>query len=459
MLINDIDVATWTEQNLPSDQMSIENAAILANCDRWPLMIDPQLQGVKWIKTRYGESLKVVRLGQKGYLEKIESALGMGDVLLIEYIEETIEAVLDPLIGRNTIKKGRAIRIGEKECDYNCNFKLILQTKLANPHYKPEIQAQTTLINFTVTKDGLGDQILADVVAKERPDLEELKRKLTKENNSYKITLKKLEDSLLSRLSSAQGNFLGDVELVENLEKTKSTATGIEEKFKEAKVTSAKIDEARELYRPAATRSSLIYFIMNDLCKINPMYQFSLKAFKIVFSKAIEKAKASEDIKTRVANLIDSISYALFTYTTRGLFEQHKLIFTAQMTFVILSVAKEIDLKELEFLLRSPVQPNATSPVDFLSDNSWGGIKALTSISTEFYNLDNDIESSDNRWKKFIDSEMPEKEKFPQDWKNKTSLQKLCMLRVLRPDRMLYALVQFVEEKLGKFYHSITINI
>ena len=38
-----------------------------------------------------------------------------------------------------------------------------------------------------------------------------------------------------------------------------------------------KIDEARELYRPAATRASLLYFILNDLHKINPIYQFSLK--------------------------------------------------------------------------------------------------------------------------------------------------------------------------------------
>ena len=99
------------------------------------------------------------------------------------------------------------------------------------------MQAQTTLINFTVTKDGLEDQILADVVAKERPDLENLKKQLTKENNSYKITLKKLEDSLLARLSNAQGNFLDDIELVENLENTKTTALGIEEKVKEAKLT------------------------------------------------------------------------------------------------------------------------------------------------------------------------------------------------------------------------------
>lgn len=39
-----------------------------------------------------------------------------------------------------------------------------------------------------------------------------------------------LEDNLLSRLSSASGNFLGDTELVENLETTKCTAAEIQEK-------------------------------------------------------------------------------------------------------------------------------------------------------------------------------------------------------------------------------------
>ena len=48
-------------------------------------------------------------------------------------------------------------------------------------------------------------------------------------------------------------------------------------KVEEAKVTEKKINEAREHYRPAASRASLLYFILNDLEKINPLYQFSLK--------------------------------------------------------------------------------------------------------------------------------------------------------------------------------------
>ena len=141
--------------------------------------------------------------------------------------------------------------MGDKEVEYNSKFRLILHTKLANPHYKPEMQAQTTLINFTVTRDGLEDQLLAEVVKAERPDLEELKvqirkfddtllkkltahfqAELTKQQNDFKIMLKTLEDDLLSRLSSAGDNILGDTALVENLETTKKTAAEIERKVK-----------------------------------------------------------------------------------------------------------------------------------------------------------------------------------------------------------------------------------
>ncbi|XP_037134453.1 dynein heavy chain 9, axonemal [Syngnathus acus] len=451
MLTDDADIATWQNEGLPADRMSTENATILTSCQRWPLMVDPQLQGIKWIKTKYGERLHVIRIGQRGYLDVIERALAQGDAVLIENLEENLDPVLGALLGRETIKKGRYIKIGDRECEYNPSFRLILHTKLASPHYQPELQAQCTLINFTVTRDGLEEQLLAAVVSMERPDLEELKSNLTKQQNGFKITLKTLEDNLLSRLSSASGNFLGDTELVENLETTKRTAADIVEKVKESKVTEAKINEAREHYRPAAARASLLYFIMNDLNKIHPMYQFSLKAFSVVFQKAVVKAEPDDDLKQRVSNLIDSITSSVFQYTTRGLFECDKLTYIAQLAFQILLMNKEINPAELDFLLKYPVQPAETSPVEFLSNHSWGGIKSLC-LMDEFRNLDRDIEGSAKRWKKFVESECPEKEKFPQEWKNKSSLQRLCIMRALRPDRMTYAVRDFVEEKLGGKY-------
>lgn len=67
MITDDATVAAWHNQGLPNDRMSIENAAILTTSERWPLMIDPQQQGIKWIRNRLGSELKVVQLGQKGW--------------------------------------------------------------------------------------------------------------------------------------------------------------------------------------------------------------------------------------------------------------------------------------------------------------------------------------------------------------------------------------------------------
>ena len=53
------------------DKMSYQNASIVTNCERWPLMIDPQLQGIKWIKKKYEkntDNFTVIRFDQKGFV-------------------------------------------------------------------------------------------------------------------------------------------------------------------------------------------------------------------------------------------------------------------------------------------------------------------------------------------------------------------------------------------------------
>ncbi|KAM6281322.1 LOW QUALITY PROTEIN: dynein axonemal heavy chain 11 [Porphyrio hochstetteri] len=133
-LTDDAATAAWSNKGLPGDRMSAGNVTILTNCMPWPLMIDSQQEGIKWIKNKYGADLKVVCLGQKGYTSIY-------------------------------------IKTEDKECEFKKTH-LILHTKVASPHYKPELQAQTTLINFSVTRDGLEDQLLAEVVSAERPGLE-----------------------------------------------------------------------------------------------------------------------------------------------------------------------------------------------------------------------------------------------------------------------------------------------
>ena len=55
------------------------------------------------------------------------------------------------------------IRLGDSDVEYNKAFKFYMTTKLANPHYLPEVCIKVTVINFTVTKTGLEDQLLRSV--------------------------------------------------------------------------------------------------------------------------------------------------------------------------------------------------------------------------------------------------------------------------------------------------------
>jgi len=52
------------------------------------------------------------------------------------------------------------IRLGDTDIEYNSGFKFYMTTKLSNPHYLPEVCIKVTIINFTVTKTGLEDQLL-----------------------------------------------------------------------------------------------------------------------------------------------------------------------------------------------------------------------------------------------------------------------------------------------------------
>ena len=101
--------------------------------------------------------------------------------------------------------------------------------------------AEATLINFTVTSKGLEDQLLSLVVRKERLDLALLSEDLVKQQNDFTIKVKELEDNILYKLATAQGDITEDVELIEGLENTKRIANEIAIKQVQATNTQAEI--------------------------------------------------------------------------------------------------------------------------------------------------------------------------------------------------------------------------
>jgi len=221
-------------------------------------------------------------------------AVSNGNVLMIEAIGQDIDAILDPLLSRQFVRKGKTftVRLGSEDVEMSPSFKLYLQTKLINPHYKPETAAQCTIINFIVTESGLEDQLLAMVVKVEKPDLEQTKEELVNKQNEFQITLAGLESALLQNLSDANpATILQNKELIESLEVTKKTSMEIQAQQAVARETEAKINTLREVYRRVATEGAMLYFLLIQLCIVDHMYQYSLESFTTFFFKAIEKAE------------------------------------------------------------------------------------------------------------------------------------------------------------------------
>lgn len=93
--------AKWANEGLPTDPLSIENGAIMTNASRWPLMIDPQLQGIKWIMNREEPNgLVIIQQSQHKYIDKVIYCIENGLPLLLENLPVDIDAVLDPVIGK-----------------------------------------------------------------------------------------------------------------------------------------------------------------------------------------------------------------------------------------------------------------------------------------------------------------------------------------------------------------------
>jgi len=472
------DVATWNADGLPADVVSTENGAIVCSSSRWPLMIDPQLQGIAWVRNKEGaeeRDLQIVRLGQKDLIRKLERALDRGTVLMIENLGETLEAVLNPVIQRATIKRGSKyfIKVGDKECDFHPNFRLYLHTKLGNPHYPPEIQAECTLINFTVTIQGLEDQLLNKVVGKERPDLAKLSEDLVKQQNGFTIKVKELEDNILFKLAAAEGDITEDVELIEGLEETKRISLDIEAKSALAKETQASILITSEKYRDVANRSSLLFFMMNDLVKIHTYYIYSLAAFDQVFFRGIDLVKEAmpepdedgeevkipdkndEELAARVKVLIDSITVTIFNYVRRGLFDVDKLTVATLMSLKILVNDGKMAQADADMLVMGKVSldPGNMGPLhEWMTEAVWGKIKALEGMGS-FKALGDNMQSDSDDWKAWFDDEKAEKAKMPGDYeKGLSDFEKLVLLRAMRPDRVSTALKNWIGNTMGKVY-------
>lgn len=163
--------------------------------------------------------LQVIKLSEKDFLRTLENGIRYGAPVLLENVGEELDPSLEPVLLKQVFKRGGQflLRLGDSDVPYSDEFRFFITTKLANPHYMPEVCIKVTVINFTVTMTGLEDQLLVDVIKNERPDLEEKRDALVVSIAADQKALKDIENKILQMLASASGNLLDDEELIETL--------------------------------------------------------------------------------------------------------------------------------------------------------------------------------------------------------------------------------------------------
>ena len=354
-LTDEAETGEWNLQGLPADELSIQNGILVTRSSRWPILIDPQGQGIAWINNKEADNqLKVTAFYDKMFRSHLEDCLSWGKPMLIENLEEEVDPVLDPVLNKAFVKSGRGwkIALADKEVDYAETFLLFMTTKLPNPHYTPELSANVTIIDFTVTMKGLEDQLLGKVIAKEKSELQEQRQALMEEVNSYKKKIKELEDDLLRRLSESSGNLLDDASLIDVLAVTKKTSQEVGEKLVNANETEKRIVDACEEFRPVATRGSVIYFLVSDMRLVDHMYQTALTQFMELFIQSIDQSEKSNVPAKRIAAIIELLTHMTFLYICRGLFERDKLLYSLLLALKIQMTAGVLDQDHFSCLLK-----------------------------------------------------------------------------------------------------------
>uniref|UniRef100_A0A8C9P5P1 Dynein axonemal heavy chain 2 n=1 Tax=Spermophilus dauricus TaxID=99837 RepID=A0A8C9P5P1_SPEDA len=467
-LTNPTKVRDWNIQGLPSDSFSTENGIIVTRGNRWALMIDPQAQALKWIKNMEGnQGLSVIDMQMSDYLRVLEKAIQFGHPVLLQNVQEYLDPTLNPVLNKSVTRIGGRLlmRIGDKEVEYNPNFRFYITTKLSNPHYSPETSAKTTIVNFAVKEQGLEAQLLGIVVRKERPELEEQKDSLVINIAAGKRKLKELEDEILRLLNEATGSLLDDVQLVNTLQTSKITATEVTEQLETSETTEINIDMAREAYRPCAQRASVLFFVLNDMGRIDPMYQFSLDAYISLFILSIDKSHRSTKLEDRIDYLNDYHTYAVYRYTCRTLFERHKLLFSFHMCAKILETSGKLNMDEYNFFLRGGVVLDREGQMDnpctsWLADAYWDNITELDKL-TNFHGLMNSFEQYPRDWHLWYTSATPEKAMLPGEWENACNeMQRMLIVRSLRQDRVAFCVTSFIVSNLGsRFIEPPVLNM
>jgi dynein heavy chain len=503
----EMEIENWKAQKLPNDAFSIDNAIIINQSRRCCLLIDPQNQAFDWIQEKTKIESEQLMQQQKNidkhqgnrknnehvkFFYEIKPTMDRatqlkiaaecvvnGYTMIYSNAGEVLSPYLGPLYKKEYIQEGPgqfSVNLEGKgnmnRKDIHPNFRFYITTKLPKPHYLPEICVAITLVNFTVTEDGLEDQMLNFLVEREDPQTDMARRNCIEKKNSGNRTKKEIEKEILDLLNQTSSNksdnasILDNVELINKLRQSKESSKSIEESLISQIETEKLIESKRSFYKTVATHVAQLFFTVSDLSNIEPVYQYSLKSYKDIFNLAImatPNPPPSEKNK-KLDMLKENFTSMLYDKVCMSLFEKDKIVFSFLLMIKISMIPMNPDQqaqfnKECRLLVTGGSgkefdlpNPAKNEEIPWLSNSSWNALNELVSASPTLKNLEKSFIDNTEIWKRTMTSNNPVEEPFPSPFDNLDFFYKILIVRLVRPDRTIPAVKTHIGNVLGSRY-------
>lgn len=198
---------------------------------------------------------------------------------------------------------------------------------------------------------------------------------------------------------------------------------------------------------------------------VNWMYNVSLIQFLDLFYDGIDNSPKAQLVKDRVQNIIYAMTYKVYRYINRGLFEVDKCTFKLMMCLRILMKENVLTVADIAMFLKAGAAvDDKNKKFSWMEKKTWDNIVVLSKQKfgpeqTMFYKGVIDcVSRSGPEWRAFYESDSPELDPVP-DYEEKIEAEKtmgnflhMCLIRCLREDRTVVASNRFIHRVLGEAF-------
>lgn len=145
------------------------------------------------------------------------------------------------------------------------------------------------------------------------------------------------------------------------------------------------------------------------------------------------RSEKSPVTQRRINFIIDYLTFEIFKYKARGLYEIHKYMYILLMTLKIDLQREVINHEEFQYFIKggAALDLNTVSPkpCKWITDMTWLNLIALSYLR-HFQYIPSQIPASEKQWKQWFDKPTPEEEVIPNGYNNLDTFRRLLLIRL-----------------------------